>query len=347
MNYRLSDLVTKFGGQLIGDDVVVTNIKPLNTATAGSISFLKSAKYKKDLVNTAASALICAKQFADLSSLPKIICDNPSLYYCYVSQLFNSQVQLPRVIKSTAVIANSTKLGRDIAICDNVVIGDNCIIGDNCQIYPNVVIGDNVVLGKNIIIYPNVTIYSNVQIGDDSIIHAGVVIGSDGFGYAKDNNLHYHKIPQVGGVRIGNKVEIGANSTIDSGALSPTIIGDGVIIDNLVQIAHNVTIGDHTAIAACVGIGGSCNIGKYCTLAGGAGIGDHVDLCDHTVIGGFSGVGKSIVKPDLYMSSYPARPYKEYAKIAIHLKDIADMVHRLKNLEKQFIEIRGEINGNC
>lgn len=346
MSYKLSELVLKFGGQLIGEDIIIKDIKPLDIADASSISFLTSNKYKKDLEATKAAAVICTNDSVELTTLPKIVCDDPLLYYCFVSQFFNPKKQLIKIIKPSAVIAKTAVIGKNVAIYDNVIIGDNCIIGDNSEIYPNTVINDNVIIGDNCTIYSNVNIYSNVKIGNDCTVHSGVVLGSDGFGYAPDKKGQRHKIPQIGGVVIGNKVEIGANTTIDSGTFVPTRIDDGVVIDNLVQIAHNVTIGAHSTIAACVGIAGSCNIGKHCIMAGGSALADHVDICDYTVVGGFTALGKSITKPDLYMGTYPATPYKDYAKGAVQLRNISDMAQKLKDLEKQLAKIKGDIDGN-
>ena len=202
-------------------------------------------------------------------------------------------------------------------------------------LYPHVVIGDNVTIGSNIIIYPNVTIYANVSIGDDCILHSGAVIGSDGFGNALDEKKQWHKIPQIGGVRLGSRVEIGANTTIDCGTFMPTMIGNGVRIDNLVQIGHNVEIGDNTAIAACAGISGSTKIGKYCMIGGGAGFNGHIEIADHTVIGGGTNISKSITKPDFYASTYPFSTFKEWARNSVYIKRLDEIYKRLKKIEQQ------------
>lgn len=331
--YKLSELVERFGGYLVGEDRYICGISSTDIATNEQITFLTDDKYKVHLQECRAGAIILAEKNMSLTSISKIITDNPYLYFSQVSTLFYPAKTLEIGVRKTAVIDPSTTIGSDAAILDNVVIGKNCCIGNNCQIYPNVVIGDNVVIGNNVKIYPNVTIYAKVKIGDSCTFHSGCVIGSDGFGYAKDNRKEYHKIPQVGGVIIGNKVEIGANTTIDCGAIEPTIIADGVIIDNLVQVGHNVKIGKHSAIAANVGIAGSTTIGNYCTLAGGAGINGHIDICDHAVVGGSSNILKSITKPDLYFGIYPAMPYKEWATSAVNLKNLSKLQQKVKDLE--------------
>lgn len=340
--YKLSEIISKFGGTLRGVDIEVSSIKPTDKAIPGDITFFSDKKFAKDLPNCKASAIIIGKDDVDKTELPSIVCDDPFLYYSFVSTLFNPIPQLPRVIEPSSKIHKTAYVGENCAVSENVVIGAKSVLGANSQIYPNCVIGINVEIGENVTIYPNVTIYSNVKIGNNSIIHSGVVIGSDGFGYAPDAKKVRHKIPQIGGVVIGNNVEIGANSTIDCGTFEPTVIEDGVVIDNLVQIAHNVRIGAHAVIAAQVGIAGSCNIGKYCILAGSAGIADHINICDHAVIGAYTGIGKNITTPDLYMAAYPFSTYKEYAKNAIHIRHLNEMHQRVKALENQIKQLIGE-----
>ncbi|MFN7095149.1 MAG: UDP-3-O-(3-hydroxymyristoyl)glucosamine N-acyltransferase, partial [Burkholderiales bacterium] len=347
MNYLLSEIVTKLGGQVVGEDILISGIAPTNLASPGWITFIADKKYKKDLASCRASAIILseadATELAATSlAMSKIICDNPYLYFSQVSRLFHPKKQLPLGIKATAILGDKTIMGNDCTVLDYVVIGSNSKIGNRCQIYPHVVIGDNVTIGDDVVIHANVTIYDNVTIGNQCEFHSGVIIGADGFGYAPDKHKHWHKIPQVGGVIIGDKVEVGANTTIDCGALGPTIIEDGVIIDNLVQIAHNVKIGAHTAIAATAAIAGSSTIGKFCTLAGGCAISGHVEICDHSVIGGMTGISKSITKPDLYMGAYPFSTYKDYAKNAVQLRKLSEMAQKLKSLEQQVKQLMGE-----
>ncbi len=344
MKYKLSELVAKFGGELKGEDILISKITSIENAGPGEITFVNAGKFRKELNNCKAGAVILTAGDAEYIDIPQIITEDPYLYYCWVSNLFNPKKHLPIGIKPSSHIDSTATISDSCAISHNVVIGANTKIGNGCQIYPNVVIGDDVVLGDNVTIYPNVTIYDKVSIGNDTILHSGVVIGSDGFGYAPDKKKQRHKIPQIGGVVIGNKVEIGANTTVDGGTFTPTIIEDGVVIDNLVQVAHNVKIGAHSVLAAHVGIAGSSVIGKYCILAGHAGIADHINICDHTVIGAFTGIGKSITKPDLYMAAYPFSNYKDYAKNAIHIRHLNEISQRLKALEKN-IEQNGEING--
>lgn len=337
MQYRLSEIVANLGGSLDGADVTVSAIAQTDRAKPGELTFLTDKKYIKTLPNCQASAIILSDKDAQTLSLsiPKIISDNPYLYYSRVVNLFHPKPKLAVGVKDTVKIGKNTSIGKNAAIYDYVVIGENSQIGDNCQIHSGVIIGDNVVIANDVIIYPKVVIYSEVTIGSNCSLQSGCVIGSDGFGYAPDASRHWHKIPQIGGVVIGNDVEIGANTTVDSGALSPTIIEDGVKIDNLVQIAHNVKLGAHTAIAAQVGIAGGTTIGKHCQIGGAAGITGHVTIADYTVIGGASNVSKDITVADIYSSGIPAFQYKEWAKIMVYMRNWSDTQDRIKKLENE------------
>jgi UDP-3-O-[3-hydroxymyristoyl] glucosamine N-acyltransferase len=343
MKFRLSELVAKFGGELIGEDIEVSAIAPTDLAGSQHITFLSDNKYKKALASCIAGAIIIREEDAENVSIPKIITANPYYYFSLVSNLFNPRRKLAVGINHSASISQQAKIGANPAIAQNVVIGDNTLIGDNCQIFANVVIGDNVIIGDNIIIYPSVTIYDKVTIGNDCVFHSGCVIGSDGFGNAQDEKRHYHRIPQIGGVVIENRVEIGANTTIDCGTFEPTIIKEGARIDNLVQIAHNVQIGAHTGIAATVGIAGNSKIGNHCMIAGGAGIADHVSICDYTVVGGSSNVGKDITKPGLYSCGMTAMEYKDWAKTYVHLRNIDKMNTKLRELQAKLELLEGKI----
>ncbi|RTL10831.1 MAG: UDP-3-O-(3-hydroxymyristoyl)glucosamine N-acyltransferase [Neisseriaceae bacterium] len=341
MQYKLSELVAKFGGRLVGADVTVSAIAPTDLAAHGEITFLSDNKYKKALLTCKASAIIIKEEDAIDVSLPQIITPNPYYYFSLVSNLFNPRRKLASGISPRAYIDELAALGHEPSISHNVVIGANSKIGDNCQIFPNVVIGDNVTIGHNVIIYPNATIYDNVIIGDDCVFHSGCAVGSDGFGNAQDEKRHYNRIPQIGGVVIGNKVEIGANTTVDCGTFQPTIIKDGARIDNLVQIAHNVEIGAHTGIASQVGIAGNTKIGNYCMLGGNAGIADHVEICDYTVIGASSNVGKNITKPGLYSCGMTAMEYREWAKIFVSLRNIEKTNGKIRDLQNKVKQLEG------
>lgn len=342
MQYKLSELVAKFGGQLVGEDISVEAISPTDFAALNHITFLSDKKYKKALAECKAGAIIIREEDAADIDLPKIITDNPYYYFSLVSNLFNPRRKLNSQIAASAIIDSTTTIAENPAISHHVVIGANSSIGRNCQIFANVVIGDNVIIGDNVTIYPNVTIYDKVTIGDECVFHSGAVIGSDGFGNAQDAKKHYHRIPQIGGVVIGNRVEIGANTTVDCGTFEATIIKDGARIDNLVQIAHNVSIGAHTGIASQVGIAGNTKIGNYVMLGGNAGIADHVEICDYTVIGASSNVGKNITKPGLYSCGMTAMEYKDWAKAYVHLRNIDKMNNKIREMQAKITLLEGK-----
>lgn len=342
MQYKLSELVARFGGELIGDDVIVNSIAPTDLAKAGHVTFLSDNKYKKLLASCQASAIIIKEEDASDVTIPKIVTSNPYYYFSQVSNLFNPRRQLTVGIAKSAIIEENTQVGDNPSISHHAVIGEHCQIGNNCQIFANVVIGNNVTIGDNVYIYPNATIYDNVKIGDNCVIHSGAAIGSDGFGNAKDAKMHYHRIPQIGGVIIGNNVEIGSNTTVDCGTFEPTIIEDGARIDNLVQIAHNVKIGAHTGIAAQVGIAGNTKIGKHVMLGGNAGIADHIEICDYAVIGASSNVGKNITKPALYSCGMTVMEYKDWARTYVHLRNIDKMNSKLRDLQAKIEQLEGK-----
>lgn len=344
MKIKLSQIVAKLGGTLVGEDVTVSAIAATDVAAINQITFLTDKKYYKNIVDCQASAIIVDPKDCTLldkyrPNMARIVTNNPYLYYSKVVALFHPKARLSLGIKDSAKIAPTALLGKDPSISDYVVIGENSQIGDNCQIYSGVVIADDVVIGSNVTIYANTVIYPNVKIGNNCILHSGVVVGSDGFGYASDEGKHWHKIPQVGGVIIADDVEIGANTTIDSGALLPTEIGHGVKIDNQVQIAHNVKIGAHTAIAACAGIAGGTTIGKHCQIGGRAGITGHIVIADYTVIGGASNVSKDITESGLYSSAIPVFAYKDWAKIMVYMRNWSLTNEKIKNLEDKLEQL--------
>ncbi len=342
MQYKLSELVALFGGKLVGEDTTITAIAPTDLAQIGHITFLSDNKYKKLLTSCQASAIIIKEEDANDVMIPKIITPNPYYYFSLVSNLFNPRRKLKAGIATSAYIEQDSQLGKNPSVSHNVVIGSQSKIGDNCQIFANVVIGNNVEIGDNVFIYPNATIYDNVKIGNNCVIHSGAAIGSDGFGNAKNEKMHYNRIPQIGGVVIGDNVEIGSNTTVDCGTFEPTIIEDGARIDNLVQIAHNVKIGAHAGIASQVGIAGNTKIGKHVMLGGNAGIADHIEICDYTVIGASSNVGKNITKPALYSCGMTAMEYKDWAKTYVHLRNIDKMNNKIRDLQTKVEQLEGK-----
>ncbi|WP_028534446.1 UDP-3-O-(3-hydroxymyristoyl)glucosamine N-acyltransferase [Paludibacterium yongneupense] len=336
MSYFLSEIVARLGGEVRGDDVAVERLAPLESAQAGEISFLASAKYRRQLDATRAGALIVSPQLAEELSgrFPLIVVADPYLYFARVATLFHPSARANGSVHPSAVLGAASRVPASCQIGAHVVIGDGTVLGERCLIHPGVVIGDGVEIGDDTTIYPNVTVYGGCRIGQRVTLHSGCVIGADGFGLAWDRD-HWFKIPQTGRAIIGDDVEIGANTTVDRGAMADTIVENGAKIDNLVQIAHNVQIGEHSAIAGCVGIAGSTRIGAYCTVGGAAMFVGHIEVADRSHIGGGTLVSKSIRKPDNYASSYPLQTMKDWLANAVHVRHLDDLVKRVKCLERE------------
>lgn len=335
VSYRLSDIAAQLGGRVLGDgEVRIAQIATLEHAQSCHISFLTNSKYRAQLADTQAGAVILGEADADATALPRIVSDNPYAYFARVSALLNPLPEAQPGVHPGAVIGAGAKIDATASIAATAVIGDGAAIGAFSVIGEGCCIGANVVIGSHARLYPRVVIYHDCVIGDNLIAHSGAVIGSDGFGIAMDEG-RWIKIPQIGRVVIGNDVEIGANTTIDRGALDDTVIEDGVKLDNQIQVAHNVHIGAHTAIAGCVGIAGSATIGKYCRIGGSAGILGHLQIADHVEIASFTLIGKSIREAGSYAAIYPFSKTEDWRKNAVHLRHLDDMAKRLKNLEQE------------
>lgn len=335
MSYTLAEIAARIGGRVLGDaGVRITQIATLERADSSQISFLTNSKYHAQLASTNAGAVILGEADADATGLPRIISANPYAYFAKVSALLNPFPQTTAGIHASAVVAEDAQIDQTASIAAMAVVGRGAIIGAHSVIGEGCCIGDNVVVGRNARLYPRVVIYHGCVIGDNLIAHSGVVIGADGFGIAMDEG-RWIKIPQIGRVVIGNDVEIGANTTIDRGALDDTVIEDGVKLDNQIQIAHNVRIGAHTAIAGCVGIAGSTTIGKYCQIGGSAGILGHLKIADSVVIAAFSLIGKSIREAGSYAAIFPFSKTEDWRKNAVHLRHLDEMAERIKRLEQQ------------
>jgi len=342
VTYRLAEIAEQLGGRVMGDaNVRISQIATLETAQPSEISFLTNSKYRSQLAKTSAGAVILAESDADATALPRIISDNPYAYFAKVSAMLNPVPAVASGIHPSAVIGQGTKIDKTASVAATAVIGENVKIGEFSVIGEGCCIGANTVIGNHTRLYPRVVIYHGCRIGDHLIAHSGVVIGSDGFGIAMDGD-HWTKIPQIGGVVIGNEVEIGANTTIDRGALSDTVIEDGVKLDNQIQIAHNVHIGAHTAIAGCVGIAGSTTIGKYCRIGGSAGILGHLQIADNVEIASFTLIGKSINEPGSYAGIFPFSRNDEWRKTAAQLRHLDELVHKVKTLQQEIEKLKGE-----
>ena len=338
--YRLHELVQRFGGTVRGDPTIrVTRVASLDDAGTGDISFLSRARHREQLRSTAASAVILLEDDASLTDLPAIVCTNPYLYFSQVSGLFHPQLPPAPGIHPSAIIAPSALVAKSARINPHCHIGDQAVIGERVELQAGCVIGSGVTIGDDSSVKANVVIYSGSRIGQRAIIHAGAVIGSDGFGFANDDG-QWRKIPQVGGVVIGDDVEIGAGTTIDRGALKDTVIDDGVKIDNQVQIGHNVRIGEHTALAGCVGVAGSAVIGARCTVGGGAIVLGHLSIADGVNISAGSLVSRSIGEPGTYTGVFPLMPNREWRQSAVLLKHLDALTARIKSLESEMVKMK-------
>lgn len=334
VSYSLAELVAQLGGRVLGNENVrVTQIATLEHAQENQISFLTNSKYRAQLASTKAGAVILGEADVGASELPRIISDNPYAYFAKVSALLNPLPQVIVGVHPAATVNDTAKIDKTACIEATAVVGAGASIGAHSVIGAGCYVGDNVVIGDHVRLYPRVVIYHDCVIGNNLIAHSGVVIGGDGFGIAMDAG-RWIKIPQIGRVVIGNDVEIGANTTIDRGALDDTVIEDGVKLDNQIQIAHNVRIGAHTAIAGCVGIAGSTTIGKYCLIGGSAGILGHLQIADRVEVSAFSLIGKSIREAGSYTAIFPFSKTEEWRANAVHLRHLEELVKRVKTLEK-------------
>jgi len=338
MTYTLAELAARIGGRVLGDaQVEIRQIATLERAQPDQISFLTNRKYHAQLVSTKAGAVILGEADADATDLPRIISANPYACFAKVSSLLNPFPETAPGVHPRAVVGEGAQIDPTASIAAMAVVGAGAVIGAHSVIGEGCFVGDNVVIGRHARLYPRVVIYHGCVIGDNLIAHAGVVFGSDGFGIAMDEG-RWIKIPQIGRVVIGNDVEIGANTTIDRGALDDTVIEDGVKLDNQIQIAHNVRIGAHTAIAGCVGIAGSTTIGKYCQIGGSAGILGHLKIADGVVIASFTLIGKSIREAGSYAGIFPFSKTDDWKKSAVHLRHLDEMSNRIKVLEKLLLK---------
>ena len=314
------DLVKKLGGELVGDpNLLINSVASLETAHQNSISFFNNPKYSDLLKSTKAAVVIVNRDDLPDRSGTSIVIDNPYLYFAKVSQLLNPSKTLKKEVHKSAIIHPSCKLGQDIYIGPNVVIDENVSIDDGVVIHAGSMIEADSVIGKASVIHPHVVIKANTVIGKNCTLYAGCVIGSDGFGYAKDDSK-WLAIPQIGRVILGDNVDIGSNSTIDRGALDDTIISSGVKIDNLVQIGHNCMIGENTIIAGCVGIAGSAKIGKNCAIGGAAMILGHLSITDDVTISPGSMITRSIKTSGTYTALMPFQDHEAWLKTAAKIR---------------------------
>ena len=334
MRYTVKDLADATGGIVDGDATIeIDGINTPTEAVAGQITFLSDSRYKKELKNTAASAVILREEDRHACPVTALIVTNPYVAYAKVANLLYPIEKERSGIHSSVIMDNGCEIAADVWIGPHSYVGKNVRIESGCQIGPGCLIEDSAQIGAASVLLGNVTVMQNCILGERVLIHPGAVIGSDGFGQANDAG-RWIKIPQLGRVLIGDDVEIGANTTIDRGSIGDTVLEEGVKLDNLIHIAHNVRVGAHTVIAAGTGIAGSTTIGRNCMIGGSVGISGHLEIADNVTLTGRTTVLQSVKEPGVYSSGTPVEPNQQWHKNYTRFKQLDDMARRIKTLEK-------------
>lgn len=342
---RLGELAGFLGASLRGDaDAQVSGLAAIQSATPGTLSFVASPKYQSWLTETKATAVIVSPAMADRCPVAALVVDQPYVAFARVSHLFATEPPTPPGVHPSAIVAPGVQLPASVHVGALAVVEEGAVLGEGVVVGAQCYVGAGARLGDRCRLWPNVTIYHGVKIGQRTIIHAGAVIGADGFGFAP-NAGKWEKIAQVGGVIIGDDVEVGALTTIDRGAIEDTIIGNGVILDDQVHIAHNVVVGDYTAMAGKSGISGSTKVGKHCLLSGMAGLVGHIELCDNVQVSGMTVVSRSITRPGVYTSGTGMEEHGSWAKNAARFRQLDAMARRLAEVERRLREIDGPGEG--
>lgn len=343
MGMRLGVLAVRHGCELRGDpDAVVERVATLAGAGAGALTFLANPHYRAQLATTAATAVVLTADDAAACPVACLVNVNPYLAYARMAAELHPPAPLLAGVAAGALVASMAELGEGCQIEHGATIGRGARIGRRVYIGAGVSVGEDCVIGDDTRIMPNAVVYAGVRIGRRCLLHAGTVIGADGFGIARDVDGSWTKVPQVGGVVIGDDVEIGANTTIDRGAIEDTVIGDGVKLDNQIQIGHNVSIGAHTAIAAQAGVSGSTRIGSRCVIGGACAFAGHITIADDVVLSGGARVTQSIDRPGVYGGVLPADEARRWRKNAVRFGQLDELARRLRQLEGSFRKGRGE-----
>jgi UDP-3-O-[3-hydroxymyristoyl] glucosamine N-acyltransferase len=338
----LEELASRFGGEVQGDATVrIRQVATLDSGRGDHISFFSNPRYRRQLEETQAGAVIVSREAADLTRLPRIVCDDPYAFFARVSAFLNPPEAVEPGVHPAAAVDPGAQVDASASIGPLAAVAAGAVIGPRTAIQSGSSVGRRVRIGADCRVHAGVAIYDDCVIGDRVILHSGVVLGADGFGLAMDAG-RWRKIPQIGRVLVGDDVEIGANTTIDRGALDDTVIEEGVKLDNQIQIGHNCRIGAHTAIAGCVGIAGSTRIGRYCRIGGSAMIGGHLDIADNVEIGGATPVAKSILKPGHYTGVFPLSLHQDWLKNAAHIRHLDALAARVRELEARLADLEGK-----
>ncbi|MBS0336020.1 MAG: UDP-3-O-(3-hydroxymyristoyl)glucosamine N-acyltransferase [Proteobacteria bacterium] len=334
----LATIVRRLGGRVAGNpEVLVARVGSLENATADSIAFFSNPRYKSKLAKTGAAAVVLAPSAEGLTELPRIVADNPYAYFAHLSRLFNPDadpvpgVHPSAVVAEGAAVAPSAQIGPGAVVCAGATIGARTLIGAGSYV------GEGAAIGEACRIHPSVVIHSGCRIGARGIVHSGAVIGADGFGIAAEEG-RWVKIPQVGRVILGDDVEVGANTTIDRGAIDDTVLEDGVKLDNQIQIGHNCHIGANTAMAGCVAVAGSARIGRNCTIGAAAVILGHLSIPDNTAISAATVISRTLHKAGTYTGMYPFDENAAWARNTAQVRRLSELADRIKALEKRLAD---------
>ena len=330
----LGSLASRFGCELRGDpDLVVSRVATLANADRQSLSFLASPRYLADLETTRAAAVVLRSEDSAPASAATLISDDPYACYARIAAVLHPEPVPSAGIHPSAVVEAGAAVAATASVGANAFVAADAILGEHVSIAPGGFVGPGCRLGEGTRVHANVTLVRAVRLGERCIVHSGAVVGADGFGNTMTDE-GWLKVPQLGGVRIGNDVEIGANTTIDCGAIDDTVIENGVRIDNLCQIAHNVHLGAHTALAAMVGIAGSVRIGKRCSLAGQVGVVGHISIADDVLVGGQAVVSKDITQPGTYAGAFVVEKARDWTRRVARFRRLDKLLERIKRLEK-------------
>jgi UDP-3-O-[3-hydroxymyristoyl] glucosamine N-acyltransferase len=344
MKFTITQIAALLGGEVQGDgNLTVDKLAKIDEqAPEGSICFLANPKYEHFIYNSTATAVIVKRDFQPKKEIQPalILVDDPYTAFTALLEEYNKYVQIQNLsqyqgIEQPSFIGENAQLGENVYVGAFAYIGKNCQIGENVKIFPQTYIGNNVVIGEHTVIHPGVKIYENTEIGKGCTLMAGAVIGSEGFGFAPQKDGTFKSIPQLGKVILQDNVCIGANTTIDRATIGNTLIAEGVKLDNLIQVAHNVVIGKNTVIAAQTGISGSTKIGENCMIAGQVGIVGHLEIANRTQIGGQSGIGKSVKQEGVAIQGIPAFEHKGFMKSSVIFRKLPELLKRIEVLEKK------------
>jgi UDP-3-O-[3-hydroxymyristoyl] glucosamine N-acyltransferase len=342
MKYTAKQIAKFLNGEIDGDPKVkVQDIAKIEEGKKGSLSFLANPKYTPFIYETESSIVLVNRDFKPEKPINATLIkvDNAYESFARLLELVNASLLDKKGIETPSYISKTAKIGSNLYLGAFSYLGENVRIGKNCKIYPQVFIGDNVVIGDNVTIYAGVKIYHACQIGNACVIHAGVVIGADGFGFAQDLTGNHKKVQQIGNVILEDNVEVGANTCIDRATMGSTIIRNGVKLDNLIQIGHNVVVGKHSVAAAQVGISGSTKIGEYCMFGGQVGIAGHLHIGDKVMLGAQAGVPNHVKSGEKLLGS-PAVPFMDYKRSFILQKQLPKMRDEIQALKKEIQDLR-------